>query len=349
MSHSIVGIDIGRDTIRALELEGAGKARPEIVRAATVPLPDGAVRSGEVREVHTTAEALRSLWATGGFRTKDVVIGMGNHRVIARELTVPRMPLKQIRESLPFQVQDMIPVPVSEALLDFYPSSEGESEAGPVVHGLLIAAIKESVEGNVAAVQRAGLRTVQVDLIPFALCRVMLRGIHATGTIALIDIGASTTHVVISTNGVPTFVRMIPVGGQNLTDALSRKLEIPPTEAEAMKRARGLSSEPVSSAKEMSAAETIFGGVNELLQGLRNTITYFTNTRHGEVIETVILSGGGSLLPGLSAALGEVLRLPVIEADPFSTVDVSKAASKTMGSDTASMTVALGLALGSAA
>jgi type IV pilus assembly protein PilM len=349
MSNSIVGIDIGRDTIRALEVEGADKARPVIVRAATIPVPEGAVRSGEVREIQTAAAALRSLWSAAGFRTKNVVIGVGNHRVIARELTVPRMPLRQIRESLPFQVQDMIPVPVGEALLDFYPSSEGVTEAGPVVHGLLIAAIKESVEANVAAVQQAGLRPVQVDLIPFALTRVMLRGTHATGTIALIDIGASTTHVVISTDGVPTFVRMIPAGGHNLTDALSRKLEISPDEAEAAKRARGLSSAPVSSAKERLAAETIFGGVNELLQGLRNTFTYFTNARHGATIEAVILTGGGSQLPGLSRALSEVLRLPVVDADPFSTVEVSKAAGATMGADTMSMTVALGLALGSAA
>jgi type IV pilus assembly protein PilM len=349
MSQSIVGIDIGRDTIRAVELEGTTRARPAIVRAAVVPIPDGAARSGEVRQVTTAATAFRSLWSTGGFRTKNVVIGMGNHRVIARELTVPRLPIDQIRESLPFQVQDMIPVPVGEALLDFYPSSEEVTEAGPVVHGLLVAAIKESVEANVAAVQQAGLRPVQVDLIPFALSRVMMRGAHATGTLALVDIGATTTHVVISSDGVPKFVRMIPLGGNTLTDAISRKLEISPEQAEIAKRARGLSSAPVSSEKERLTAETIFGGVNELLQGLRNTITYFANTRQGDRIGAVLLSGGASQLPGLATALGEVLRLEVIAFDPLTTVDVSKAALTTISDDPMSMRVALGLALGSEA
>jgi type IV pilus assembly protein PilM len=349
VTKRIVGVDIGKDTVRAVEVENRKKGRPVVVRYAEVALPDGAVRSGEVREIHTVAAAIRKLWSDGGFKSKDVVLGMGNQRVLARDLTVPKMSIAQIRESLAFQVEDMLPVPVGDALLDFYPIAEEQSESGPVVNGLLIAAIKESVMANVNAARQAGLSPVQVDLIPFALTRVLAHGAAAEGTIALIDVGASTTNVVIATDGVPKFVRMIPAGGEVLTRTLVDRLEISPAQAEAAKRERGLSSAPVTSAAERALAEAIYATTTELLNSLRNTINYFVNTRHNEPVRSILLTGGGSQLPGFAAALADISRLSVSPADPFAAFDLTHQVKHAEGADLSSMTVALGLAMGSAA
>lgn len=349
MAKSIVGLDIGRETIRGVEVESPNKARPVAIRFAEVALPADAVRSGEVREVNTVAAAIRRLWVAGGFKTKDVSIGMGNQRVLARELTVPRMSLTQIRESLPFQVQEMLPVPVNEALLDFYPISEGVGEAGPVVNGLLIAAIKESVMANVSAVRQAGLNPVHVDLIPFALSRVLARGQLSRGTLALIDVGASTTNVVIASSGVPQFVRMIPAGSEDITKALINRLEMAPQHAEGIKRSHGLNPNGATSEQEMRAVESIRESVNELLSSLRNTLNYFTNTHPNEPLQGIVLTGGGARLIGFAQALGDLMRVPVIPADPFSGVETSRKMRQISPLDAQAYTVSLGLAVGSAA
>jgi type IV pilus assembly protein PilM len=349
MARSIVGLDIGRDSVRGVEVENADKAKPTVVRIQEIPLPEGAVRSGEVREIGTVSSAIRRLWSTGGFKTKDVVIGIGNQRVLARDLTVPRMSIQQIRESLPFQVQEMLPVPVNDAILDFYPISEGQGDNGPVVNGLLIAAIKDSVMGNVNAVRQAGLNPVHVDLLPFALTRVLARGPLARGTVALVDIGANTTNVVVCSMGVPQFVRMIPAGGDDLTKALINRLEIGPDQAEMAKRTRGYSSSPAISELDRRTAESIHESTSELLNSLRNTINYFSNARQNEPIQAIILGGGASRLPGFAQALGEITRLQVIPADPFATFGLSRSVAKKSPTEFLSMTMALGLALGSAA
>lgn len=350
MATRIVGLDIGRDTVRAVEIENPDKARPVAVRYAEAPLPADSVRSGEVREVNTVAAAIKRLWAQGGFKTRNVVLGMGNQRVLARDLTVPRMSLKQIRESLPFQVQEMLPVPVGEALLDFYPISEADGENGPVIHGLLVAAIKESVLANVNAVRQAGLNPVHVDLIPFALTRALLRGPLSRGTVALIDIGASTTNVVISTAGVPQFVRMIPAGGEDITRSLVNSMEFSPQIAEGFKRQRGLAQFSGGTEQERRATEVVRESAGELLSSLRNTINYFANTQPTNPIQGIVLSGGGSRLTGLPQALGDLTRIPVVLADPFSSVDISRAMrAKGASSDELTMAVAIGLAVGSAA
>jgi type IV pilus assembly protein PilM len=347
VANKIVGIDIGSVSVRAVEIDGSNKARPTVVRFHEIGLPSGAARAGEVLETHTVASALKRLWSTGGFKTKNVVLGIGNQRVLARDLTVPRASMAQIREALPFQVQDMLPMPVSDALLDFYPISESDGETGTVVNGLLVAAVKASVLANVTAVTLAGLTPVEVDLIPFALTRVQGRGQDAAETIAIVDVGSSTTNGIVTIAGVPQFVRMIPAGGGDTTAMVSARLEIDGATAENAKRQLGLASGALS-AEQRAVVELIYKATSELINSIRNTISYFDNTHPVANVSRIVLSGGGSRLAGFAHALQELTRVEIALADPFASLTLGKGVQGLSGEERDSMTVALGLALGSA-
>ena len=349
MAHNIVGVDISSWGIRAVEVRDAATTKPTVLRSKSILLPEGAVLRGEVEEVSTVATALRQLWSMGGFTSKDVVLGIGNHRVLARDLSVPRTSLSRIRESLPFQVQEMLPVPVEDALLDFYPISEGQSDQGPVVHGLLVAAIKESVTANVKAAQLAGLNPIDVDLIPFALSRLLLRGASIMGIVSIIEIGANTSTVIIAKDGVPQFVRIIPVGGDDLTNAIKSESSLTQEQAEAAKRALGLSTVGVP-VDQRPIVEVIYKVAGELLNSIRNTLNYFSTARPQEPIRQIILTGGGAKLTGFAQALQENTRMPIIFADPLATIAADRRfIAEHQGGDVDSVSVALGLALGSAA
>ncbi|NEN04499.1 type IV pilus assembly protein PilM [Diaminobutyricibacter tongyongensis] len=345
MAKTIVGVDIGSSTLRAVEVADADKARPTLLRYHELDVPDGAVSRGEVLEPNTVGTLLKQLWSAGGFKSKRVVLGMGNQRVLARDLSVPSAPRERIRESLPFIVQDMLPVPVQDALLDFYPISETIGEHGPMTNGLLIAAVKDAVLGNVRAAQLAGLTPVDVDLIPFALDRVLLSRTKSRGTVALVDVGANTTSVIVASNGIPQFVRIIPTGGAEVTSALAARLEVPFEDAEKLKRAYGLAT-TVSNAEEQRVVSTIYEVVSELLTSLRNTISYFSNTRPTDPVTHIVVTGRGSLLPGFTNVLAEFTRIPVNLGDPFGAVAISRnlSADDLRGRQT-SIAVALGLAM----
>src|SRR5436305_14762299 len=78
-----IGLDIGSTAIRAAEVSmSGGKAR--LVRVAQVPTPAGAVARGGGRDLERVSEAIRELWRSRHFRTKDVMIGVGNERVVER-------------------------------------------------------------------------------------------------------------------------------------------------------------------------------------------------------------------------------------------------------------------------
>ena len=155
-------------------------------------------------------------------------------------------------------------------------------------------------------------------------------------------------NVVVTDGGVPQFVRMIPVGGDDISRALGSRLEIPPAQAEGLKMARGLSTAPPTSEVEMASMEIIRATSHELLNSLRNTLTYYINQHPTAPPQAIVIAGGGARLIGLSQALSEMTRLQVVSANAFSTVEVSKALQKS-GNNLDSMTIALGLALGHAA
>lgn len=342
MAKTIVGLDIGA-TLRAVEVH-RGSGRPTVVRHAELALPEGAVRRGEVIEVSTVASAVRRLWSEGGFRTKEVALGIGGTNVIAREMSLPRAPLAQLRETLPFQVQELLPMPVSDAVLDFYPISEEAGEAGPMVSGLLVAAIKDAVSTNVAAVTQAGLRPVHVDLIPFAVTRAVAPVATAKGRFAIVDIGATTTNVVVVDHGVPQYVRIIPSGADDITKAIAQRQQWQPEQAERAKRALGIGAGMLRQ-EDRPIIEIIYQVVGELLANIRNTLNYYATAKPAAPLSHVVLAGGGSRLTGLATAMGEVVGLP---ADLAPRVEGAERGARgdRERHETVDLTTAFGIALG---
>jgi type IV pilus assembly protein PilM len=320
-STRVIGLDIGTTAVRAAEVEfgpggPAGTPSPTLLRAGTVPLPPGAVREGEVVEPGVVSQALKQLWSSAGFSSKDVVIGVGNQRVVVRELDLPWMPLPQLKASLPFQVQELLPAASTDALLDYFPTGESTGPEGRQAHGMLVAAQRDTVAANVVAVEGAGLRPVMVDLNAFALVRALARGDLAQGVVAFVDIGARVTNVVIADAGSPRLVRMLPSGGQNATDAVAAAMSLSQPEADALKRDIGLgyASPPGYEA----AAEAVMNSTRALTESIRNTIVYYSSSHPGRGIDAIVLTGGGAHLAGFGQFLSSSTRLSVLLGDPLS-------------------------------
>lgn len=349
MAGGVVGVDIGSSFLRAVEIDDASKVRPTLLRAHEVPLPEGSVKRGEILEVHTVASAFKRLWSTGGFRSKEVALGIGGQSVIVRDFAVPRIPLAQIKESLPYQVQELLPVPVSDAVLDYYPIGEGQNESGPIVNGLLIAAFKQAVSVNVSAATLAGLTPVSMDLLPFAMTRVHSLSSPTSGFAVHMNIGANATSIVIVQGGVPLFVRIVPAGGDDATRAIMTRLSVPRERAEALKRDLGLTGAG-STDEERLAAEVIHESTSELLTAVRNTLAYFAGVRTGVAFDHLSVAGGATRLRGLASALAESTRISVVPVNPTAGVAVARSM---RGHDSneqmQTWITAIGLAVGSAA
>jgi len=233
------------------------------------------------------------------------------------------MPAEDLRAGLPFQVQDFLPMPVDTAVLDFFPLEEfTDPQNKRMLRGLLVAAARESVLANVRCAQAAGLTVTQVDLTSFAVLRSMGRRTAVeVQTEALIDIGAKVTNIVVHSAGTPRFVRILLMGGQDVTDAAAERLGIPGHEAEALKQqicAQDRSEDVAAVTRAVAAT------AQEFVDEVRGSLDYYSASNPGAPVERILVSGGGSRLDGLLDRLAAATRLPVLPGDPLAMVRVGK-------------------------
>jgi type IV pilus assembly protein PilM len=336
MAKTRIGVDVGSTAVRVAEV-AAGDV-PVVVRAAQVPLAPGVVEAGELREPKAAAEALREVWSKSGVEANQVYLGVGNQRVIVREVALPWLPEKELRDTLAFQVQEFIPMATDEAVLDFNPLGELDEGGRRMQRILLVAAHKGMINALVDAAVAAKLDPVGIDLTPFAVIRAVGTGdegldLDSSGDEAVIDIGAQVTSICVHDRGITRFVRMLPSGGRDITLALASSLEIDEEIAERLKRGdrTGPAAEPPAQSAGTAVAPVplpprpvaasngdlpdpaevrslALARAGSFVDEVRSSLEFYAAQMANAKIGRVLVVGGGSRLDGLLELLQE--RLP---------------------------------------
>jgi type IV pilus assembly protein PilM len=341
-----IGLDVGSTAVRAAEVVPGDPA--VLIRAAQVPLPAGAVENGEVRDVGMVASAIGDLWERGGFKGKQVSMGVANQRVVVREVTVPALPPKELRQALPYQVQDLIPIPVEEAVLDFDVLDEFEQEGASMLRLLVVAAQREMLNRLVESAQDAKLDPVGVDLVPFALIRAVGRedglGLDQTeaGGEAIVDIGADVTNICVHERGVARFVRILPSAGRDVTTAVAGQLGISADEAEALKRGESGN----GTANNPEGQVILRNRISNLVDEIRSSLDFYRAQTPEAEVTSVLVTGGGSKMPGLLELLRERVGPSAGPGHAFGKVQVRLGMDEEARADAEPLlAVAVGLAL----
>ncbi len=319
-----------------------------------MPLPEGAVVSGEIVDEDAVAEAVGALWKRAKLPKKRVVIGTANQRVVVRQVDVPHMSEGELAQALPFQVQDSIPIPVDEAVLDFVPVEEFTTPEGELMLSILaVAAHRDMVDGLMRVIGTAGLTAQAIDLQPFALARAVFSespGYEEEGPQGIIDIGASLTQVVLVRGGVIRFVRLLPRGGVDFTSALVDGLGIDRDDADELKRRVGVQPEgspPEAGTDDDAARRILTRQADTFIEEIRGSVNYHLTQSGDEELHRLVVAGNGARLPHLANRLGRALGTSVQPAKILDLVDVGRVQLTPEQLDSAQpvLPVAVGLAL----
>jgi type IV pilus assembly protein PilM len=321
MGSNVIGLDIGTNAVRAVELS-FGRGRPTVRRMGQVGLVPGAVVAGEVMDPAAVSSALRRLWREAGFAGRSVVVGVANPRVVARMTDLPALPDDEMRSSLPYQVQDLIPIPVDEAELDYQVVEHVTGEHGqPLVRVLLVAAHRDMLRSLLAALEGAGLSAARIDLIPFALIRALHTPGVDNGHEVIIGSGAGVTNVVVHEHGMPRFVRTLPSGGAAVTEALALDLGIESDDAEALKRGYD---DPTYAPDQPHVDQTARDSLLPLANEVAGSLDFhLAQAGHGD-LRQVVVSGGAGRLGALRTVLQDQLGVTVVDGDPYAGLDLGK-------------------------
>lgn len=295
---SIVGLDVGTSCIKAIEIT-QDKFDYIITAFAQIDI------SGE----QARRDALSELFKSGGFRTKRVATSVSGKSVIFRFINMVQMSDDNLTNAIKFEADKYIPFDVDEVqldtqkLMDLPATEEGGQDEMKV---LLVAAKRSIVEDQAAMLAELGLSPVNIGVDSFALGNAYeLNDIVSPGlqesdhTVALVDIGFAKSSINILRNNVTFFAREVPMGGQDLTNAITRRFGLEPFEAEALKR------DPQEQVVEVQDA--VSATLDDLGNEINLSFDFFENQFEGEVQE-VYLSGGSALLPFLEESLEKIFE-----------------------------------------
>lgn len=313
MAKTRIGLDIGSTAARIAEVTQGD--RPSVLRLGQVPLPLGAVEAGEVVRPDLVAATLERLLQVSGIRGREVYMGYSSAKVVAREISLPWLPEKELRAALAFQVDEFIPMPPEEAVMDFQLLDESEVEGQRAQNLLLVAANKSSVATYVDAAAEAGLVPLGVDLAPFAAVRATSPE-ESDDVEALVDIGGHLTYVALHRGQSVRLVRVLGIAGRDVTRAIARTLGVDEGVAELLKRGEFDPSGSEGISREQ-ARQSALQAATPLVEEIASTIEFSLRQNSTLSVSRIVVTGGGSHLEGIVDLLGSRLPLPVDAARAF--------------------------------
>jgi len=142
-------------------------------------------------------------------------------------------------------------------------------------------------------------------------------------------------------------VRILLMGGADITEAVAERLGVPLDQAESVKQTNGLSVVP-GGADPHPANRAIESTGSAFVEEVRGSLDYYMAQPGAARIGRVVLSGGGSRLTGLAERLSASTRLPVESARPMAVLKLGKTglSAEQLAYVEPMVTVPVGLAMG---
>lgn len=236
---SYLGLDIGSDSIKVVEMAKAGRGYA-LLNYGVAPTPPEALSAGTVQDPQMIGEAIRQLLSSRKIKTKRVVSSVqGQQAVVVRIIEVPQMGRKDLDETMQYEVERHIPFAANQIIMDYAKLDRpGEPTDQPNMEVLFAAVQEDVVLQHVNALRQAKLKPTAIDVQPLALTHsmVQLNGGGLGETVALVNFGATQTDLSIIKDGLLHFPRTIPIGGRSVTQRISEGLGVSVQQAERLKR-----------------------------------------------------------------------------------------------------------------
>ena len=362
----LVAIDMGSHSIKMVQLAEIKGGNFELVNLGMMPLEEGSIVEGSIKKPDQVSEALSRLIKAEKIKSNFVVASVSGEAVFIKKIKVAQMTEEELSEKITEEAEQYIPFDINDVALDFQilgpangnnsqekvdektdpdekkPENETETSDEPMVEALLVAVQRDVIDERTDVLLEAGLKPAIIDLDVFALMNAasLSNDLSAMGSIALIDLGDSFTHVNILQNGSIGYTRDIPVGGGYCSTMIMSKYQVPFKQTHRIKGGYlpdGIEKEEI--------LDLIVRGYRKILEEIQKSFEYFSTISNCKV-ERVLLSGGGCLIQGMDGFMEDYLKVPAEMLNPMQAVKINpKNFDQGLITDLAGLsTVAMGLA-----
>lgn len=326
--NNYLGVDLGSASIKIVELE-AVKGVPRLVTYAYVDQLFNWMQNDSVEELGRAAGTLKALIQQSKAGATKAMAALPSFAVFSSLISLPEMNKKDLEAAIQWEAKKIIPLPLEEVILDYKildkkntsgdnftnVTTKIENEIAPDVKEgknlriLLTAAPKKLVHKYLQIFKAADLDLIGLETESFAMGRSLIG--RDPASVMILDMGSNTSDIMIFESGVPVLSRSVNYGGENITVAIAGSSGMNRAQAEQFKM-------------DLAASATEFSPqIKEVLAAIINEIKYSLElyvNQNQKRVEKMIVTGGSSLLNGLSQYLEGQLGIRVFIGDPWARV-----------------------------
>jgi|APLak6261678615_1056124.scaffolds.fasta_scaffold01157_4 cell division protein FtsA len=344
----LVGLDIGTTKICAI----VGELTDEGIDIIGIGShPSKGLRKGVVVNIETTVNSIQraidEAEAMAGTEITHVYTGIaGGHVKSFGGRGVVALKDREVREADVARVIEQaktVNIPVDREVIHVLPQEFIVDDQGGIreplgMTGARLEAKVHIVTGAVASAQniikcanRAGLNVSDIVLQPLASSEAVLTEEEKELGVCLVDIGGGTTDIAIFQNGAIVHTAVIALGGHNLTNDIAVGLRTPIDHAERLKQKHGCSLTSMVDKADMIEVPSV-GGRDSRVMG-RQILSEILEPRVEEIFQLVhheverngfselltsgvVITGGSTLLPGMTELAEEIMGVPVRRGVP---------------------------------
>jgi type IV pilus assembly protein PilM len=338
----IVGLEIEAGSVAATEVRSNGSI--DVLGYGVGALPPGVFRDGEVVDADQLAVALKQLFSQHKL-SRNVRLGIANQRVIVRTLRLPAIGnSSELETAIRFQAVNEIPMPADQAILDWEVVGARDGANGErMMDVVVVAARRDMVSSLLGALEQAGLRPIGIDLSAFGMIRALGRQMASEGAAAApaypdavagggdsapaIDGGVwpqpavlycnlgDVTNLAVGQQMTCVFTRVSTFGVEGIAQKLAERRQLTLEHARQWVAHVGLESpvEELDGDSEVitAAREILLEGAQKLADELRRSLEFYGAQDDALQVETIVVCGPGTTIPGLVAQLERALGLPI--------------------------------------
>ena len=324
--RNVVTFEIGSKYIKIVEGKYS-RDKLSIYKMGQVETPMAAIEDGAIIDERALVNVLQVAINQLGIKSKDAVITSNSSSIIDREIMIPAVDESEMESVIKYEIQQYLPINLDEYIVEYVVIDKLVDSEGPKLKVNVISYPKDIVNGYYKLIKSLGLNPYVLDVTYNSLKKIvnhtgMIKNGGQTGTVAFVDMGATSINVTIFKRGQLDFTRIIKSGGETIDQALSSRLDMSIKSTESMKMDKGnLLDIQEDDEINVIIKETVDEMIGELEQ-----ILQFASNKNGENVDEVVIYGGASKLRGLDVYMQRKLLKSIKRVFTLERIDISTSA-----------------------
>lgn len=286
------GLDMGTLGLRVVQLRGSG-ALKNLVAYGQTSIDKSVATNDTVIDAQRLGQMIHDLIKSSGITTKNVAVNLPSHRVFTTVVDMDKLSPPELAKTIKYQADSFIPTPLAKSKVDW--TVIGDSPKDPKKAEVLLSSVtNEFIESRLDLLEGSGLNVIAMEPDNMALARSIIP-VDATSPQLVLDVGSTSTDLVIAIAGTPHLARSIPTGSAAIIKSASQNLAIDAHQAEQFVFKFGLSKDKLESRVYQSIVLTVDGLINEV----DKSIKYFQGRYPAKKLERILVTGAASVIPEL--------------------------------------------------